>query len=111
MGASSDHVDAALPREPRRSAHARGYTKRWARTSKYFLLCYPLCGMRPDHRRPVMSACFLRREATHGQQGDTPATQTDHVIPHRGDPLLFWDPANWQALCDSCGARKTQAGL
>ena len=22
----------------------------------------------------------------------------DHVVPHRGDPVLFWDPANLQAL-------------
>ncbi len=112
MGVSSHHIDdARRPREERRSAHARGYTKRWARTSKYFLTCYPLCGMRPDGQRPVMSACFLAREATQWLQGNTPATQTDHVIPHRGDPVLFWARENWQALCASCGARKTQAGL
>jgi 5-methylcytosine-specific restriction enzyme A len=42
----------------------------------------------------------------------TDATQTDHVIPHRGDARLFWDEENnWQALCAPCGARKSQAGL
>jgi 5-methylcytosine-specific restriction protein A len=40
------------------------------------------------------------------------ATQTDHVRPHRGDRALFWDrEGNWQSLCRTCGARKTQAGL
>lgn len=23
----------------------------------------------------------------------------DHIIPHRGDPELFWDQRNWQTLC------------
>lgn len=102
---SSHHLDdARRPREDRRSAHARGYTKRWARTSKAFLTCYPLCGMRPDAKRPVMSQCFLEGR-------DTPATQTDHVIPHHGNALLFWDHDNLQALCAACGARKSQAGL
>jgi 5-methylcytosine-specific restriction protein A len=104
MGVSSVHVDAPGPRDPRRSAHARGYTKRWARASKHFLLLYPLCGMRPNHQLPVLSQCFLEKR-------DTPSTQTDHVIPHRGDERLFWSIDNWQALCATCGARKSQAGL
>ena len=28
-----------------------------------------------------------------------PATVVDHVIPHRGNPDLFWDPENLQPLC------------
>ena len=54
----------------------------------------------------------------HDEQRVTPATQTDHVIPHRGDARLFRDVTkpieqqpNWQALCAACGARKSQAGL
>ena len=23
----------------------------------------------------------------------------DHIVPHKGDQLLFFDQANWQALC------------
>ena len=26
----------------------------------------------------------------------------DHVVPHRGDRMLFWDSTNWQALCSAC---------
>jgi 5-methylcytosine-specific restriction protein A len=30
------------------------------------------------------------------------ATVTDHIIPHRGDMVRFWDRANWQSLCEPC---------
>lgn len=26
----------------------------------------------------------------------------DHVVPHRGDPALFWDAGNLQCLCKAC---------
>lgn len=26
----------------------------------------------------------------------------DHIIPHKGDLRLFWDPQNWQPLCKRC---------
>jgi 5-methylcytosine-specific restriction protein A len=36
----------------------------------------------------------------------------DHIRPHMGDPALFWDEGNWQALCDytspfNCHGTKT----
>lgn len=31
-----------------------------------------------------------------------PATVVDHVIPHEGDEVLFWDESNWQSLCKTC---------
>nr|DAE96978.1 MAG TPA: HNH endonuclease [Caudoviricetes sp.] len=36
-----------------------------------------------------------------------PATEVDHIIPHRGDQKLFWDMSNWQALCHNCHSAKT----
>ncbi|KEJ97419.1 5-methylcytosine-specific restriction enzyme A [Pseudosulfitobacter pseudonitzschiae] len=36
-----------------------------------------------------------------------PATDVDHIIPHKGDRRLFFDRSNWQALCKSCHSRKT----
>lgn len=36
-----------------------------------------------------------------------PATDLDHINPHRGDLKLFWDTDNWQPLCASCHSRKT----
>jgi 5-methylcytosine-specific restriction protein A len=36
-----------------------------------------------------------------------PATVVDHVVPHRGDPVLFWDENNWAPSCKRCHDRKT----
>lgn len=40
----------------------------------------------------------------------TPATVVDHIIPHRGDEVLFWDADNLQSLCKPChdGAKQAQ---
>ena len=38
------------------------------------------------------------------------ALEVDHVIRHQGNPALFWNRANLQALCRSCHQRKTQRG-
>lgn len=62
----------------------RGYGSRWQKARKGYLAKHPLC---------VMCA----------RQGrTTAATVVDHVIPHRGDMLLFWQSDNWQPLCASC---------
>ncbi|MDO9529271.1 MAG: HNH endonuclease signature motif containing protein [Syntrophales bacterium] len=37
------------------------------------------------------------------------ATVVDHIIPHKGDEMLFWDIDNLQALCKPCHDRKTAA--
>ena len=74
-----EHV--ALHPEEVRSATARGYNARWRRLSKLFLLTHPLC-------------VECQKEGKY-----ITATVVDHIRPHRGDPELFWDPDNWQALC------------
>lgn len=89
----------------RRSARARGYTRRWEAARKRFLVKYPLCGMRPGERPPVMSKCHDEGRLEAGKQ-------VDHVVPHRGNDALFWDEENnWQTLCATCGARKSGVGL
>ncbi len=65
----------------RGSARKRGYSSRWDRASKRFLQEYPLC----------VGCLALGRTV--------PAVCTDHVIPHKGDAELFWDPGNWQGSC------------
>lgn len=77
----------------RKTSTARGYNARWQRTSKRRLAEYPLC-----------ATC-----ETEGRT--TAATITDHIVPHRGDERLFWDPDNWQSLCKPCHDAKTRAGL
>jgi 5-methylcytosine-specific restriction protein A len=37
----------------------------------------------------------------------TIGTETDHRIPHRGDPDLFWNRNNWQRLCTMHHSAKT----
>jgi 5-methylcytosine-specific restriction endonuclease McrA len=66
-------------RQDRRKTAERGYGARWQRTRLHFLRENPACIM-----------CKPRL---------VPATVVDHIKPHRGDQSLFWDPANWQALC------------
>lgn len=73
----------------RGSAFARGYGKRWQRASKAYLGKHPLC-----------AAC---RKAGY----ITPAELVDHIIPHEGNPKLFWDEGNWQSLCWKCHSIKT----
>jgi len=83
----------------------RGYDARWDVAARAFRWEYPLCGMRPGGKPPVMSRCYDEKRVS-------AAYQTDHVVPHKGDPALFWDrEGNWQSLCRSCGAAKSQAGL
>lgn len=99
-------VLAGRCREHQRTAsQSRGYTKRWSRRARAFRAKYPLCGMRPDGRAPVMSRC-------HDDGRTTIASQVDHVVPHNGREFLFWDElGNWQSLCSECHSRKTRAGL
>ena len=41
------------------------------------------------------------------QCGRAASTDLDHIMPHRGDVNLFWDPDNMQALCKQCHDAKT----
>lgn len=73
----------------RGSAAERGYGARWQRLRKEFLRAHPLC-VRCMDLGSVRSADVV-----------------DHIKPHKGNKNLFWDQANWQALCASCHNRKT----
>ena len=37
-----------------------------------------------------------------------PATEVDHIVPHRGSAVLFWDRSNLQPICSPCHDRKSQ---
>lgn len=64
-------------------------TTRWRKKAKRQLKAEPLC---------VMCAKMGR---------DTPATVADHVVPHNGDPELFWY-GELQSLCASCHSASKQ---
>jgi 5-methylcytosine-specific restriction protein A len=37
--------------------------------------------------------------------------EVDHIVKHEGNPDLFWNRNNLQALCSDCHHRKTGLGL
>jgi 5-methylcytosine-specific restriction protein A len=89
LGAQSAAVVKAELERQRPSAARRGYGPRWRRARAAYLRRHPLC---------VSCAAAGRLE---------PATVVDHVVPHRGDAVLFWNKRNWAALCKPCHDAKT----
>ncbi|MES2972400.1 MAG: HNH endonuclease [Pseudomonadota bacterium] len=73
----------------RGSSSERGYSAAWQRARIGFLRSHPLC---------VKHAALDEVVAS---------TVVDHIVPHRGDKVLFWDHDNWQALCKPCHDVKT----
>ena len=65
---------------------ARGYGGRWQRARTTFL-------SKPEN--------VLCRMCSAGGLVVV-ATVVDHVTPHRGNQVLFWDTSNWQPLCKRC---------
>lgn len=59
----------------------RLYGRRWGKARAAHLALYPLCTM-----------CQAEGRITQ-------ATVVDHIAPHKGSELLFWDSGNWQSLC------------
>lgn len=80
---------AALRQRQRVNPYGHMYDRRWRRASKAFLAEHPLC-----------VDCEARGQLT-------PATQVDHIVPHKGDYQIFWDRSNWQGLCHSDHSKKT----
>lgn len=77
--------------EQRQSASKRGYGSDWREASLLFRMYNPLC-----------VECLKKNRSVAAQV-------VDHIIPHKGDPTLRWDRANWQSLCKSCHSKKTAA--
>jgi 5-methylcytosine-specific restriction protein A len=65
----------------RQNSYRRGYNKRWQAARLEYLCQHPLC---------VMCKKMGKLRA---------ATVVDHILPHHGDMVLFWDVGNWQSLC------------
>jgi hypothetical protein len=65
----------------RGSARERGYDAQWDKASALFRRLHPLClGCQAVG---LIVACEL----------------VDHVLPHKGDMVLFWDQSRWQPAC------------
>lgn len=67
----------------------RGYGYRWQQYREVFIAEHPLC--EECTKQGIVSATFA----------------VDHIVPHKGDEKLFWDPNNHQGLCEGCHNRKT----
>lgn len=76
----------------RPSANKRGYDARWQRYRKRFLADNPLCIQ--CLKNGIIKA----------------ASVVDHIEPHRGDMVKFWDVSNHNALCKRCHDVKTFGG-
>lgn len=70
----------------RPTSRQRGYTAEWEKASKEFLAVYSSC-----------------------RRCGAPATLVDHITPHKGNQVLFWNRANWQPLCTPCHSRAKQS--
>jgi 5-methylcytosine-specific restriction protein A len=86
-------LQARVQRERIGTAAANGYGYRWQQARIAFLQDHPLCAQCQQCGRA------------------TPATVVDHIAPHRGDMLLFWDRNNWQPLCASCHGVKSHGEM
>ena len=65
----------------RPGARKRGYNSRWESAAAEYKLQHPWCeGCR---------AIGIMR----------PADVVDHIVPHRGNEVLFWAKHNWQPAC------------
>jgi 5-methylcytosine-specific restriction enzyme A len=77
----------------RGTASQRGYGSAWQRYRAWFI------------QQAECSQCGRNHALCEGQcardHRPTPAFAVDHIIPHRGDPLLFWKHDNHQSLCRS----------
>lgn len=71
----------------RPNSSQRGYGRAWERAREGFLRQHPFC-----------------------RRCGKPAAVVDHITPHKGDLVLFWDRSNWQSLCTSChsGAKQIE---
>ena len=69
----------------------RGYGYRWQQFRARYLVQHPLCVECGKHGRV------------------TAATDVDHITPHRGDMIKFWQ-GPFQSLCGPCHKAKTGRG-
>lgn len=86
----AQHIEADTSARGERYARTRNKaalalyrSKEWRKARASFLLVHTRCGC------------------------GAPATVVDHIVPHRGDPVLFWDRTRWRAMCQSCHSVKT----
>ena len=81
--------NATRPPDNRLSAAKRGYGARWQKYRGFYLASHPLCVQCEKENRTE------------------PATVVDHITPHKGNMVSFWDCTNHQGLCKRHHDQKT----
>lgn len=87
----ASHAPKKLSERVRATAHERGYGRRWQKTTAGRLIKHPLCVDPFGEHKEFPAAAVV----------------TDHILPHKGDMKIFWNPRNWQSLCKCCHDKKT----
>lgn len=72
----------------------------------HYLYVNPRYGWARRRSDQLIEEPFCRECAANGVR--TPATEVDHVVPHKGNVNLFMH-GELQSLCKSCHSRKTMA--
>lgn len=84
------HIAEKPKQKPKKeTSNEAGYTYRWQKQRLLYLKQNPICVI-----------CEWNGMIT-------PATEVDHIIPHKKDWQVFWDVDNWESLCKRCHAIKT----
>lgn len=84
--------------------HIRQESAAW-----HYLYTDPRYGWARRRAQQLIDEPFCR-ECTKAGRSRVPATDVDHVIPHRGNVELF-TTGQLQSLCHSCHTRKTMAEI
>lgn len=90
-------------RNEQSSSAKRGYGYAWQKARAGHLRSHPLfvyCLRDPAYSpvRDLAPSTAILRCAALGMVAPM-ASVVDHIEPHRGDQVLFWNKANWQSLC------------
>ena len=87
------------------SSTKRGYGYAWQKARAGYLRSHPLCVYclrDPAYVaiRDMAPSTAILRCAELGLAAPM-ASVVDHIEPHRGDQVLFWNQSNWQSLCST----------
>lgn len=91
----------------RGTSRERGYTRQWEKARAAFLTEHPLCVRCRENG--ILNDGTRRIDGSYEPNANKRGLVVDHIIPHRGDPALFWGPENWEVLCRSHHDREKQA--
>ena len=90
-------------RNDKQTSTQRGYGYKWQKARAAYLVKHPFCAycLRDAGIGYQQDAVTIGLACATKGLGQPYAQVVDHIEPHRGDQALFWNSANWQALCST----------